>query len=170
MSEEGSPGMNSPHDKKWWRASFSVFSISLTHQEISERLGLQPTRTHAKGQPRGFRQKDGSISPSIVWKDSAWHLTSPLGRDRNLSEHIKWLLDAIEPRAEAIKALRADCSLIRLFCGFASHNGQGGFTLDAGTLGRISRLELNLDIDLYPPADPELSQDEPQGRSSTIIQ
>jgi hypothetical protein len=139
------------------------------HQEISDRLNLQPTRTHTKGEPRGFRQKDGSISPSIVWNDSAWILTSPLERDRNLAEHIKWLLDAIEPRGEAINALRAECTLIRLFCGFASHDGQGGFTLDADTLGRISKLGLNVDLDLYPPTDLEASEDEAEEQPKTIV-
>ena len=123
-----------------------------------------------KGEPRGARRKDGSINPSIVWKDSAWHLTSPLGRDRNWAEHIQWLLDAIEPRIEAIDALRDDCSLIRLFCGFASHNGQGGFTLDTGTLSRMSKLGLNLNLDLYPPSDPEVIEDESEGQPTTIVQ
>jgi hypothetical protein len=159
-----------PLDKKWWRATFSVFSTSLTHQEISDRLGLQPTRTHTKGQPRGARRRDGSIDPSNVWKDSAWQLTSPLARDRILAEHINWLLDTIEPKAEAIKALRAECSLIRLFCGFASHGGQGGFSLDTDTLGRISKLGLNLDLDLYPPSDLEVIEDDLEGAPKTIVQ
>lgn len=164
--------INAPQrpDKKWWRASFCVFSVILTHQAISDRLGLQPTCTHTKGQPKGFRHEDGSISPSIVWKDSAWFLTSPLGRDRNLAEHIKWLLDSLEPRAEAINALRPECSLIRLFCGFASHGGQGGFTLDPDTMGRISKLGLNLDMDLYPPADAEGSDGETREQPPTIVQ
>jgi hypothetical protein len=164
--------MNAPQqpDKKWWRASFCVSSISLTHQEISDRLGLRPTRTHTKGQPKGFRQEDGSISPSIVWNDSAWFLQSPLGRDRNLAEPIQWLLDAIEPRTDAIKAIRPECSLIRLFCGFASHPGQGGFTLDPHTMGRISKLGLDLAMDLYPPADAELTEVETQGQPPTMVQ
>ncbi|MGP0018625.1 MAG: DUF4279 domain-containing protein [Candidatus Sulfotelmatobacter sp.] len=159
-----------PLGKKWWRATFSVFSTSLTHQEISDRLGLQPTRTHTKGQPRGARRTDGSIDLSNVWQDSAWQLTSPLGRDRILAEHINWLLDTIEPKADAIKALRTECSLIRLFCGFASHDGQGGFTLDTDTLGRMSELGLNLELDLYPPSDPEVIEDEPEGMPTTIVQ
>ena len=159
-----------PPDKKWSRATFSVFSTSLTHQEISYRLGLQPTRTHTKGQPRGARQTDGSIDLSNVWKDSAWQLTSPLGRDCILAEHINWLLDTIEPKADAINALRAECSPMRLFCGFASHGGQGGFTLDSNILGRISKLGLNLELDLYPPSDPEVLEDEPKGTPKTIVQ
>jgi hypothetical protein len=157
-------------DKKWSRASFSIFSTTLSPEQISERLVLLPTKVHRKGEPQGFRKKDGSISRTVAWKDSFWNLTSPLGPERNLAEHIKWLLDAIEPKAEAITALRAECSLIRLFCGFASHNGQGGFSLDAASLARISKLGLSLDLDLYPPTDPEISEDEEKDPSKTAIQ
>jgi hypothetical protein len=146
-------------DDKWWRATLSIFSVTLTPQEISERLGLQPTRTHKQGQPRGFRRKDGSTSPSVVWKDSAWLLTSPLKPDRNLMEHVRWLLEKIEPKADIIKALSSDCTGIRFFCGFSSGNGQGGFVLEADTLSRISRLGLNIVLDLYPPSDPDISYD-----------
>lgn len=172
LSEETNFEMKAPlqDDKKWWRASFGVFSASLTHQEITYRLGLEPTHTHTKGQPRGASRKDGSIEPSMAWRDSAWLLDSPLGRDRNLAEQIDWLLDAIEPKGEAIDSLRPDCSLIRLFCGFASHGGQGGFAIDARTLGRISKLGLNLDVDLYPPSDPEISQDKERAPSKALVQ
>jgi hypothetical protein len=147
-------------DRKWWRAGFSIFSVTLTPQEISERLGVQPTRTHEKGQPRGFRRKDGSISQSIVWKDSAWHLNCPLKNDRDMAEHIRWLLDVIEPKADVLSALSSDCTLIRFFCGFSSGNGQGGFGLDPVTLGRISKLGFDLILDLYPPQNPDTSYDE----------
>src|SRR5438094_713550 len=69
-------------DKKWSVATFSIFSEILTSDEIGSALGLVATRTHAKGQPRGARKKDGSISTAIVWPHSAWHLRSSLGCDR----------------------------------------------------------------------------------------
>jgi hypothetical protein len=155
--------MNTPafkEDEKWSCASFSVFSDKLTHEEIGARLGIKATRTHAKGQPRGYRRKDGSISPSVVWPHSAWHLGSPLGYDANLVDHIKWLLDSIEPKLAVLKMLSAECHLILLQCCFSSACGQGGFTLDGDTLGRISRLGLSLSLDLYPPGAPDGSDEE----------
>jgi len=147
-------------DGKWWRAAFSIFSLTLPPHEISERLGLEPSRTHEKGQPRGVRRKDGAISPSIVWKDHAWHLNCPLKQEQNLTDHIIWLLDALEPKAEILRSLVPDCTLIRFFCGFASGNGQGGFELDPVTLGRISKLGFNFVLDLYPPSDAEENYEE----------
>ncbi|MGO9087440.1 MAG: DUF4279 domain-containing protein [Terriglobales bacterium] len=153
-------------DDKWSRAAFSIFSVTLTPQEITQRLGLQPTRTHEKGQPKGFRRKDGSISPLILWKDSAWHLNAPLKGDQDLAEHIKSLLDILEPIRDDIKSLSPECTLIRLFCGFSSGSGQGGFSLDSQTLGRLSKLDLPLVLDLYPPSDPEEAADLAQEDSS----
>ena len=154
---------DSTHESKnqaWSLASFSIFSGTLTHEEISAAIQVKPTRTHSKGQPRGFRNKDGSISQSIVWTDSAWHLESPLGDDRNLAEHIKWLLDAIEPKLDIVRTLSAEGNRVRLFCGVASASGQGGFTLDSDTLLRISRLGISLSLDLYPPGASEEIPDE----------
>ncbi len=150
--------MDSPtldKDGKWSVATFSVFSEVLTSEEIGAALGLEATRTRTKGQPRGFRKKDGSISQSIVWPDWAWHLKSPLGYDADLTDHIKWLLEAIEPRVEAIKELSAKCRPIRIMCGFSSENGQGGFTLDSMTLARLAKTGLPLVVDLYPPGQVE---------------
>jgi len=152
---EGRASSHLKNDDKWSRAAFSIFSVTLTPQEITERLGLQPTGTHEKGRPKGVRRKDGSISPLIVWKDSAWHLNAPLKKDQSLAEHIKWLLDVLEPKRDAIKSLSSECTLIRFFCGFSSGNRQGGFSLDDQTLARLSKLGFPLVLDLYPPSDPE---------------
>jgi hypothetical protein len=159
-------GYRLKNDDKWWKAAFSIFSVKLTPQAITERLGLQPTRTHKMGEPRGFRRKDGSISQSIVWKDSAWHLNAPLKRDQNLAEHIKWLLDVLEPKHDIIKALSPECTLIRFFCGFSSGNGQGGFELDVQTLRRLSKLDIPFVLDLYPPSNMEEDSETAQEDSS----
>jgi len=136
-------------DEKWSCATFSVFSDMLTHEEIGEKLGIKATRTHAKGQPRSARR------PSIMWPHSAWHLGSPLGYESNLADHIKWILDAIEPRLEAIRELSPKCHPIHIMCGFGSENGQGGFTLDSNTLARLAKLDMPLIVDLHPPGPSE---------------
>jgi hypothetical protein len=147
-------------NKKWSVATFSIFSEILTTDEIGSVLGLYSTRTHVKGEPRGTRKKDGSISTTSVWPNSAWHLGSPLGYDANLADHIRWLLDAVEPKLGVLKTLSAKCHPILLQCGFSSAHGQGGFTLDGDTLARIAKLGVSLSVDLYPPAQTEESDNE----------
>ena len=140
--------------ERWSCATFSVFSDTLTHEEIGEGLGIKATRTHVKGQPRSVPR------PSIVWPHSAWHLGSPLGHDADMADHIKWLLDSIEPKLAVLRTISAQCHPILLQCGFSSESGQGGFTLDGDTLARISNLGVSLSVDLYPPGPPEGSDEE----------
>jgi hypothetical protein len=68
-----------------------------------------------------------------------------------LAEHLRWLLDAVEPKADVLRSLSAKYQVL-LFCGFSSGNGQGGFTLDSHTLTQIAKLGVPLIVDLYPPA------------------
>jgi hypothetical protein len=72
-----------------------------------------------------------------------------LGQDRDLAVHLKWLLDAIEPKHEALASLAGSCQ-IDLFCGFSSGSGQGGFVLDGPTLARLGKFGVPLILDLYP--------------------
>jgi hypothetical protein len=130
-------------DGKWATASLRIFSGRITDREIGDVLEVKATHTHAKGD---------RISPhhTAVRREWAWFLRSPLGKDRSVTEHLKWILDAIEPRSDALKTLFGECR-IDLFCGLASLHGQGGFTLDPVTLRRLANLSVNLGLDLYPP-------------------
>jgi hypothetical protein len=142
-------------EEKWSQASLCIYSETLTHEQIGTALGLKATRTHSKGQPRSKQVR------KYLHKDWAWILSTPTGGHPNLVEHLRWLLDAIEPRADALRALSADCKVL-LMCGFSSGNGQGGFTLDSPTLERIARLGVSLVLDLYPPSvDDEKARIEP---------
>jgi len=65
-------------------------------------------------------------------------------------DHLKWLLDSLEPKRDVIRELSRKYR-IDFFCGFASMNQQGGFTLDSVTLARLAELGVPLELDLYPP-------------------
>jgi uncharacterized protein DUF4279 len=75
-------------------------------------------------------------------------------------QHLKWLLDALEPQREVVQGLPRKYR-IDFFCGFASLHGQGGFTLDSGTLSRVADLGVPLALDLYPPGIEEIGDDKP---------
>jgi hypothetical protein len=109
---------------------------------------------HLKGQPHGGGRG--------VWRESAWILSSPLDKHENLVEHLKWLLDRLEPKADEVRALCAKYR-VDIFCGFSSGSGQGGFILDPETLARLAKLGIPLGLDLYPPSDSE-----DQGDTATV--
>ena len=130
----------------WSRASFRIFGETLVPEELGSVLSIPASQTHMKGQ----RHSAGRG----VWRESAWILSSPLDKSENLAEHLKWLLDRLEPKADAVRAL---CTKYRvdIFCGFSSGSGQGGFTLDPAMLARLANLRIPVEFDLYPPSDTE---------------
>ncbi len=128
--------------RKWSRASLRIFGETLQPDQIGAALGLVATRSHIKGEPRSKKHK-------AVWRESAWLLQSPLGDESDLVDHLKWLLDKLEPKLDVIMELSNEYK-IDFFCGFASGNGQGGFTLDSLTLQRIAKFGIPVHLDLYP--------------------
>jgi hypothetical protein len=136
-------------ERGWSRASLRIFGETLQPHEIAEELGLEATHSHLKGE----RHSRGRA----VWRESAWLLQSPLGKESDLAEHLRWLVDCLEPKLDVIKKLSGEYR-VDLFCGFSSGCGQGGFTLDGSMLERIAGLGVPLALDLYPPIRSEDSE------------
>ena len=138
---------------KWSRASLRIFGDTLQPEEIGSALGLQATHTHLKGE---------LLSPkhTTVRRESGWLIQSPLSERSDMVDHLKWLLDSLEPKRDVVRELSRRYR-IDLFCGFSSGSGQGGFTLDSATLARIAELGVPLALDLYPPAPMEIDEHEP---------
>ena len=131
-------------DIKWSKASLRIFSETIDPSEIGKIMELEATRTHVKGALRSPRHK-------AVWPTSMWSLKSPLGDQRDMTDHIGYLLDQLEPKRQVLGHLAEHCK-IDLFCGFSSGNGQGGFVLDPLTLSRLAAFKIPLTFDLYPPS------------------
>jgi len=136
-------------NRKWSTASFRIAGDALSPDRVTEVFGLEPTRCGVKGEQR--RPGDRNVS-----RTSFWLLKCPLSDSLPLTEHLKWLLDVVEPKLSSISAA-AEGSTMTLLCGFSSGNGQGGFTLDVKTLQRIAGLGVSLSVDLYPPESAELA-------------
>jgi hypothetical protein len=140
-------------DGKWSRASLRIFGDTLDPDMVGSVLGLEATPTHPKGELFGPGQ-------TAVRRESGWLLQSPLSKRSGMIQHLKWLLDALEPQREVIQGLSRKYR-IDFFCGFASLHGQGGFTLDSGTLSRVADPGVPLALDLYPPGIEEIGDDKP---------
>jgi hypothetical protein len=128
---------------KWSKAGLRIFGETLQPEEIGLALGLKATHTYLKGE---------LMSPghTSVRQESGWLLDSPVSKRSDMVDHLKWLLDSLEPKRDVIRELSRKYR-IDFFCGFASMNQQGGFTLDSVTLARLAELGVPLELDLYPP-------------------
>jgi len=129
---------------KWYQACFRIFGDTLQPDRASEELGIRATNSGLKGE---------ILSSSRLKKpllSSVWILESPLDKQVPLEEHLKWLLDALEPKIEIICRIAKQYET-DFFCGFSSDNGQGGCTFSVVLLERLARLGVPLVLDLYPP-------------------
>ncbi len=132
-------------------ASLRVYSETVSIEEITQLLQLQPTRVLVKGS-----KVDPNHPKSYVHPGNLWILVSSQDSSQSLESHIAYLVELMEQRIDAWESLLKDCKA-DLFCGFSSVNGQGGFTLSASLLKRITIIPIALTLDLYPP---DSTQDE----------
>jgi hypothetical protein len=135
-------------DAKWCRASLRVSSTTCSAAEIARVIGVEPTAQAEKGEPYSARY------PEAKRREALCTYSSGLSRERSMEEHLGVLAEFIEAHADALAALGTDCRL-EYFCGFASSNGQGGFTLSPELLNRLLRVPIELTLDLYPPSGAE---------------
>jgi hypothetical protein len=85
-------------DGKWSKAGLRIFSETLSPSEIAEILGLEATKTHIKGTLKSSRVR-------LVWPTSLWLLNSPLSDRNDMADHLRFLLDLLEPKMDALKQL-----------------------------------------------------------------
>src|SRR5262245_31037651 len=77
-------------------ATYFHFSVTLRihgddvpFDEITQRLGVQPTRLHRKGERRG--------ATSPAYRDDAWHFEPSLSETETLELHIEALWQVVRP-------------------------------------------------------------------------
>lgn len=121
-------------------ASFRVFGDFPDPAVITDRLGIEPT----KSQPRGSRNRQGHL-----YTESGWWLQSPLPRDTRIEDHLRWLLDRLVPVSGGIRELAREGWKIDIFCGLHLKYGDEGFELDQMViehLGTIGISKIGFDI------------------------
>ena len=136
----------SSYDEKWTRASLRIFSEQTSICEICDMLNVKPTRIAYKGE---HYSKKNPLSE--IRKDNLWLLESDLSESCDINTHLEYLLSVIRNNSNSILRLIDTCD-ISIFVGFASKNGQGGFSLRPKILGELSFYNIIIDFDLYPPS------------------
>jgi hypothetical protein len=135
-------------DEKWYRVSLRFFGEGLDVSSVAAKIGLNPDIVgqlgeHHRGNPR-----------YALYETNLWVHRSTTDDGRPFCDQLTELTARLEERADSIRALTSAPGVGgELFLGFSSGNGQGGFTLPAELLARISALGLDLSLDLYPPTD-----------------
>src|SRR4051812_36752044 len=89
-----------PNDANYFRfsATLRIHGDGVPFDEISQRLGVQPTRLHRKGECKGPR--------SAPYRDDAWQYESSLSETEPLECHIEALWQVVRPAVDFLKALK----------------------------------------------------------------
>ncbi|HUU96761.1 MAG TPA: DUF4279 domain-containing protein [Phycisphaerae bacterium] len=120
---------------------FSAPSQVLDPDEISELIGLEPTRSWRKGTPL---YNSGRLRPISVWIYEPQHAMP--GR---VERKLPFLLDRLEPRHDGIVAAARECTCSICIAYHGHSAAMGGWELDSATIRRLVRLDLPLGVDLY---------------------
>lgn len=129
LSGEEPDGPNYFH----FSATLRIHGDGLPFEEISRRLGVQPTDLHHKGDRRGPR--------SPAYKDDAWHFQPSLDETEPLERHIEALWRVVLPSIDYLKVLKQRFK-IDVFCGYRSNCDHAGFEVSYKCLELFTALEV----------------------------
>ena len=117
-------------------AGFRLIGPLLIPEEVSRRLRITPTKTQQL-----------QVSPA---RRPGWFLsTEGVVDSLLLRDHLRLLLDNLEPVAVELSSIYEDFSVRpSVFC-FARNPGGASVSLEAADIKRLSALELDYQIDLY---------------------
>lgn len=114
-------------------ATLRIHGENVPLEEISQRLGVQPTHHHRKG------ERHGPESP--CYRDDAWHFQPPLAESELLERHIQALWHVVQPAVAYLKALKQRFQ-VDVFCGYRSNCDHAGFEVSHKCLELFMALEV----------------------------
>ena len=124
-------------------SSLRIFSDTISAEQISRRLSIQPTRTHAVGDPISARV----YRPRTT---HGWLLeTRGVVDSRDSRRHIDWLLDQLIPAEAELHNLRAEGADANIFSYWVSARGHGGPMISPPQMEKLARLRLDCGWDVY---------------------
>jgi hypothetical protein len=114
-------------------ATLRISGEDLPFDEICQRLGIEPTYSHRKG--------DRRAPTSPPFQDDAWHLQPSVPETDPLDQHILALWKLIQPHVEYLKLLKRNSS-VNVFCGYRSNCDLAGFEVSHEALELFTSLEI----------------------------
>lgn len=114
-------------------ATLRIHGEELPLDEISQRLGVQPTSSHRQGERRGAN--------SPPHRDDAWHFQPALHESEPLERHIEELWRVVRPHVKYLKSLKQQFK-VDVFCGYRSNCDMAGFEVSHKCLELFTALEV----------------------------
>jgi hypothetical protein len=123
--------------------SLSFVDVTVDPDLVTERLGVEPTRSFKKGDR--FPGKSNEYR-----KHGGWILESELPLTSSFEDHFSWLISKIVGREEDIEYLTSHGYRPVLYVGyFFNRKEDGQIELNSQVVQKIASLRLNIDIRTY---------------------
>jgi uncharacterized protein DUF4279 len=120
-------------------ASFRVQGSDLSFDGITQKLGIEPTHTHRRGDR-------GIIDKSLP--HDMWLFDSPLPDSDELELHIEWLAQRLLPHKQFIISDLSKIAKVDIYCFKTCFTEQASLTLSAHSLRIFTELSLELCVSL----------------------
>ncbi len=136
-------------------ASFQLRGPKLDPDVVTRAVEVEPSRAWQRGDPIG--PGNDRTRGQGSWSIDSKRALSP--QDAHLDEHLRWLLDQLEPRANELKEVVTEQELkAEFWSGVYMEGANVDFELPAKTLARIVALGATLRLDIYAPENVALDE------------
>lgn len=122
-----------------------VMGRDLEPQEVSRLLELEPTISHKRGDDRTGK----AAKSSSEYSEGLWAWGPSLAEIEPLAEHVRALVDVLEPKIAVLQHLRNLGLRMDIFIGIFGSDNNFGFTMSPELLEKLGRLDIDLDFDVY---------------------
>lgn len=128
------------------RAALLVYTPGFSPDEVTTRLGIQPSQVRKLGEAI-----QNSSGRTRIAKSSFWELSSEGQVDSlDMRRHIDWLTDLLTPRATELLGLQEVPGVVMaLTCVWYSRSGHGGPVLWPEQMRALADLNLECSFDIY---------------------
>ena len=123
-------------------AGFKLTGADFDPDEVTRRVGLEPTRTWRAGDIR----RPGATAAKI----SCWSLYTDLEQTWDTDRHIAQVIDLLRPHIQSINAVRKELRLEAEFaCVLYIRSKRPALHFDRAILDVVDALDAEIDVDIY---------------------
>lgn len=122
-----------------YSATLRIFGLIPDLEEITNRLGVAPTRSRRRTDPR---------RPGLPpWKEDMWSYTAPVPEEQPLHVHIDTLWNTFRDRRDYLLELKQSLH-VDVFLGYRSNCDQAGVEVPAASLEMFVALQIPFGVSI----------------------
>ena len=123
---------------------FGIYDFVCPVADIADILRIDGYRGISKGDLEPYRK-------DIVCETGSWEIKSPLGEEKDIEDHIQWVLDLMVPKLDQLKLIYKQYGATAglAISTFNYNVVNPGIHLERELVEKINMLEASIDIDIY---------------------